>query len=227
MKPFPFGDLTIELIIGFFALLFSTKILKNRQLNQLTPFDFISALVLGELLGNAIYDKEISIYFVLYAIALWTLLMYTMEIVTQKYKRSRKFLEGDPSIIIRHGQLDYQEIKKNMLDINELQGLLREKDVFSLRQVEYAILERNGTLSVLKKFEYEMPTNADLKVKEKPVSLPTTFIIDGEIIWDNLKAAGFDDQWLHKQLDKQNIHKLKDVFYAEWTKDEGLHISFK
>ncbi|RKD27337.1 Uncharacterized membrane protein YcaP, DUF421 family [Caminicella sporogenes DSM 14501] len=215
---------SIELILGFIALLIVTKLIGNRQISQITPFDFISAIVLGELLGNAIYDREISIFHILYALFLWGMLMLTVEMLTQKYLKVRGFLEGNPSIVIRKGVIDRDELKKNRLDINELQNLLRQKDVFSIREVEYAILESDGKISVLKKSKYMVPTNEDLKLSEKPVYLPVTFIIDGEVLWDNVKACGFEEEWLIKQLKRHGIDKPEDVFYAEWKEDEGMYV---
>ncbi|SHJ80960.1 DUF421 domain-containing protein [Tepidibacter formicigenes] len=217
-------SLTLELTIGFLGLITVTYFLRKTQINQITPFDFISALVLGELVGNAIYDEKINIFYILYAILLWTCLMYIVELVTQKFKKTRNFLEGNPSILIRHGQIDFNQLKKEKLDINELQSLLRTKDVFSIREVEYAVLEPSGSVSILKKSKYENPTNKDLNLQEKPVYLPVTFILDGEVLWDNLKASGFDEKWLNKQLHANNVNKIKDVLYAEWKKDEGFHI---
>ncbi|MEJ8553778.1 DUF421 domain-containing protein [Tepidibacter sp. Z1-5] len=217
-------NLTIELIIGFFALLMITKVLGKTQISQITPFEFISALVLGELVGNAIYDKDINIFYILYAVFLWALLLYIIEVITQKFKGTRKFFEGKPSIIIRNGQIDFNELKKEKLDINELQSLLRSKDIFSIREIQYAILETNGSISVLKKSKYDNPTNEDLNLSEKPVYLPVTFILDGEVLWDNVKACGFDEKWLEKQLHTNKMSKIKEILYAEWKKDEGLHI---
>ncbi len=218
------SNLTIELIIGFFALLIITKILGKTQISQITPFEFISSLVLGELVGNAIYDKDINTYYILYAVSLWALLLYIIELLTQKFKGTREFFEGKPSILIRNGQIDFNELKKEKLDINELQSLLRAKDIFSIREIQYAILETNGSISVLKKSKYDNPTNEDLNLSEKPVYLPITLILDGEILWDNVQACGFDEKWLKKQLHTNKTSKIKEIFYAEWKKDEGLHI---
>ncbi|WP_207653854.1 DUF421 domain-containing protein [Tepidibacter mesophilus] len=218
------SNLTIELIIGFFVLLMITKVLGKTQISQITPFEFISALVLGELVGNAIYDEDINIFYILYAVFLWALLLYIIELITQKFKGSREFFEGKPSIIIRNGQIDFKELKKEKLDINELQSLLRAKDIFSIREIQYAILETNGAISVLKKSKYNNPTNEDLNLSEKPAYLPVTLILDGEILWDNVKTCGFDEKWLNKQLHTSRVSKIKEILYAEWKQDEGLHI---
>ncbi|MFT9498271.1 YetF domain-containing protein [Anaerosolibacter sp.] len=216
--------LTITLTVGLSALLISTNLIGKIQLRQATAFHFISALVLGELLGNAVYDPEVSLCYILYSIALWTLLMYMIEIITQKFRRTRGFFEGKPSIIIRNGKIDLAELKKNNMDINEVQRLLREKDVFSVRQVEYGILEPGGTISVLRKWQYGSPTNKDLNLPQKPVFLPISLIADGELLKENLDSLGYDEEWLTTQLKMHNLNKIEDVVYADWQQDEGLHV---
>lgn len=152
------GQITIELFVGFFVLLVATKILGKTQISQLTPFDFISAIVLGELVGNTIYDSEVKVWSILYSVLVWTVLIYAIEVITQKFRGTRRFFEGYPSIIIRNGHIDRAQLKSNHLDINQLQQMLRQqKDIFSIREVEYMILEPNGNISVLKKANTNLP----------------------------------------------------------------------
>lgn len=87
------GQITIELFVGFFVLLIATKILGKTQISQLTPFDFISAIVLGELVGNTIYDPEVKVLSILYAVLVWTVLIYAIEVITQKYRGQEGFLK--------------------------------------------------------------------------------------------------------------------------------------
>ncbi|WP_432662941.1 DUF421 domain-containing protein [Wukongibacter baidiensis] len=219
-----FLNIIIELFLGFIALFIITKIIGKRQISQITPFDFISAIVLGELLGNAIYDEDIGLIHIVSTLCLWGLLMFTVEMITQKSLKTRGFLEGNPSIVIRNGMIDRNELRKNRIDINELQNLLRQKDVFSIREVEYGILEADGKVTVLKKSKYAQPTLKDLNLQQKPVYLPVTLISDGEVLWDNLRDSGHNEKWLENELSKYNINNVKQVFYAEWMKDEGMHI---
>ncbi|SFJ66509.1 Uncharacterized membrane protein YcaP, DUF421 family [Halobacillus dabanensis] len=208
-------QITTETLFGFFALFIMTKLLGKSQITQITAFDFISALVLGELVGNALYDPEVGILDIGYAILLWSILIFVTEIITQKYKRTRKILEGSPSLVIYKGKIDREQLKKNKLDINQLLHLLRAKDVFSIQEVEYAVLETDGMISVLKASNYQNVTREDMKLMPENVPLPRTIISDGEIIWDNLKEAGFDEQWLKKQLDAQDFNGPKEILYAE------------
>ncbi len=219
-----FLHLSLELILGFFVLLLITKILGKTQISQITPFDFISSLILGELLGNAIYDKDTNIFMILYAVFLWTFLIYMIEKTTQKHRRTRKFFEGSPSILVKNGEINFKELKSERLDINELMSLLRGRDIFSVREVQYAILEPNGSLSILKKPKYDTPTKEDLNLPYRPAYLPVAFILDKEVMWNNLKASGFDENWLKHQLKNHGIDSIEEVFFAEWKQDEGLHI---
>ncbi|WP_054706219.1 DUF421 domain-containing protein [Bacillus sp. JCM 19041] len=215
---------TVELTIGLFALLILTKVMGKTSFAQITPFDFISALILGELVGNAIYDNETRIGTILFSICIWGLLLFIIEWSTQKFRKTRKFFEGNPSIIIQNGHLNRKEMKRNKLDMNQLQHLLRQKDAFSVREVNYAILETDGTVSVLKKQKYDRPTYEDMKIKDKPVYLPVTFINDGIVDWENVKKAGFDEQWMKKQLIEHRIDHYREIFYLEWKHDEGVFI---
>jgi uncharacterized membrane protein YcaP (DUF421 family) len=217
-------SIAIELIIGFVSLLLMTKLLGKMTLVQITPFDFISALVLGDLLGNAVYDQNSGVGTILFTIGVWGALIYISELITQKFRASRGFLEGKPSIVIYDGHLDRDEMKKNKLDLNQLQNLLRQKNTFSIREVAYAFLETDGTISVLKKPEYAPPTLSNLRIHEKPPCIPLTFISDGQVDWDTIKKAGFDENWLNESLHHYQIKDYKEVFYFEWKQDEGVFI---
>ncbi|MBC6972606.1 DUF421 domain-containing protein [Bacillus sp. Xin] len=217
------GQITIELVVGFFVLLIAAKLLGKTQISQLTPFDFVSAIVLGELVGNSIYDSKVKVWSILYAVFVWVILIYTIEVLTQKWRKTRNIFEGNPSIIIRNGCIDRKQLSANHLDINQLHQMLRQqKDIFSIREVEYMILEPNGKISVLKKPKYASPTIEDLSLKQKAVYLPISLISDGEVVKDNLKQAGFDENWLFKQIKRKGIIRFEDVLYAEWKPNEGF-----
>ncbi|MEN8699110.1 DUF421 domain-containing protein [Bacillus infantis] len=213
-----------ELVVGFAALFLITKFLGKTQITQITTFDFVSALVLGELVGNALFDEKIGLGQILFAVFLWGILIYFTEYLTQRFKRMRRFLEGEPSIVIKKGQIVYDSLKKNHLDINQLQHLLRSKDIFSIRECEYAILETDGTVSVLKKPPYSFPAAKDFNIQLQPEELPVTLVLDGEIVLDNLHMIHWDENKLQSELKGWGAETVKDVLYAEWKKGEPLHV---
>ncbi|MFC4559356.1 DUF421 domain-containing protein [Virgibacillus kekensis] len=207
----------VETLVGFTSLLLLTKVLGKTQITQLTAFDFVAALVLGELVGNALFDDQAGVFEIIYAVFIWGVILYVTEIVTQKFKGTRNILEGKPSIIIHQGKLDREEMRRSKLDINQLQHLLRAKDAFSIQEVEYAVLETDGSVSVLKKHQEKQPTNGDMNIPPSPVRMPMTIINDGEILWDNLKEAKLTEEWVYQELKRQNVPSINDVFFAEWV----------
>jgi uncharacterized membrane protein YcaP (DUF421 family) len=216
--------MVFELCIGFILLFTVMKILGKKQISQITPFDFISALVLGELLGNAIFDQNTGLVAIIIALAVWAVLIYIVDIIERKTLRIRGLMEGKPSLVVNKGKIDREALEKNKLNITQLQSMLRQKEVFSLRQVEYAILETNGTISILKKSPYDTPTLDDLNIPPSTVELPITMILDGQVLWKNIKSCGFNEQWMKNQLNSQGYDDPGDILFADWQQDEGLHV---
>ncbi|HLR42026.1 MAG TPA: DUF421 domain-containing protein [Pseudogracilibacillus sp.] len=214
-----------ETLFGIFALYVLTRVLGKTQISQLTAFDFIAAIILGELVGNALFDKEAGLLDIGFVILLWGVILYIIEMITQKFKGSRFILEGKPAIIIHQGNLIYEELRKNKIDLNEVLHLLRMKDIFSVQEVHYAILETNGEISVLKKAAYDTPTKQDMNIKitsEPTPAIPV--ILDGELIKDNLAEVDMTEKWLFKQLKKQKLEKVEEVFFAEYIPEQPLFI---
>ncbi|PLR69328.1 DUF421 domain-containing protein [Bacillus sp. UMB0893] len=227
MEEVNIGLLTIKVIVGFVTLFFIIIITGRTSISELTPFHLVFVLVLGDFLGNTIYEDKVRTFHFLYAIGLWTLLMLGIEFMTLKNKSTRSLLLGDPNIIIRNGVMDQKLLKKNKLDVNQVLSILRQNNVFSVREVKYGILETNGQISILLKSKYQKPDKQDFNLPESPVYLPTSLILDGEILWDNVHELGFDQQWLDNQLTTNGYDNVKRIFYADWRESEGIHISPK
>ncbi len=216
--------LTIELIVGFFLLFFIIKFVGKKIINQITPFTFIASIVLGELLGNALYDPKIGVPYVVYSMALWGLLLFLVEYLGQKFLSFRGIFEGKPSALIKNGRVNREELRKNRMNLNQLQSLLRQSETFSIREVAFCYLEANGSISILKKTKYQKTTQEDFNMPIKSVYVPVTLIRDGKVLWDELKELGFDEFWLHTQLHSQGITDYKEVFIAEWLEGDGLFV---
>jgi uncharacterized membrane protein YcaP (DUF421 family) len=219
-----YGTIFFEIVGGYIVLFIIVRLLGKSQISQISPFDFISALVLGELVGNAIYDQDTGFTIIVFSIVIWGILIYITEFLTQKSRKLRYILEGRASIIIHKGKLDWKQMKRNHIDIDQLQQLLRDKGVFSLQEVEFAILENNGGISVLKKAEADQPTLSDLKINGEKRTLPFTVVSDGEILNKNLQAAGVDEEWLYKELKQLGIRTPEDISYAEYVPGKEIFI---
>ena len=216
--------LTIEIITGFFLLFIIVKFVGKKIINQITPFTFIASIVLGELLGNALYDHQIGVFYIIYSMGLWAILLFVVEYLGQKYLSFRGIVEGKPSALIKNGIVDREELRKNRMNINQLQSLLRQSETFSIREVAFCYLEANGSISILKKTKYQKTTQEDFSMSVKPVYVPVTLIRDGEVLWDEVTDLGFDEDWLRAQLSSQKVSEYKTIFLAEWLEDDGLFV---
>lgn len=222
-----FPIVTIKILLGLVTLFTITKILGKTQISQITPFDFISSLVIGEIFVHSVFENEVTPLQMIYPIVLWGALIFAFELIAEKFLTIRGFLEGNPSIIIRDGKIDRNQMKRNKINLGQLLQLLRQNNVFTINEVKFAILEMNGTLSVAKNSPAAAPSRKDLNLPDQPVYLPVTIISDGKVLMDNLKDAGLDLAWLDEQLKSQGVKSINEVFYAEWRVDQGLAISRK
>ncbi|WP_199614214.1 DUF421 domain-containing protein [Paenibacillus alkalitolerans] len=216
--------LAVKLAVGFISLFVITKLIGRRQIKKLTTFDFISAIVLSELVGNTLYEKEANSLRMIYTIAVWAAFIVVVDKVTIRWYKARKALDGLGQIIIKQSKIDMQVLKKNNLDLNELLSLLRQKDVFSLKEVEYAMLEPNGSISVLKKAQYSNVTLRDAEITPKKAPPPIVFILDGKIMENSLKEYNKNTAWLFNELNKQGYKTPEEVLYAEWTEGDTVFV---
>lgn len=128
--------------------------------------------------------------------------------------------------MIKKGKIIRHSLASNRLNIDDLSMLLRKQNVFSITDVEYAILEPNGNLSVMKKQPQQQVTKADMKIPTSNISyIPSEIIVDGKIIYNNLKELNLTEDWLKKQLKQQNINSIQNVFYAEIQSDGNLFVA--
>lgn len=218
------GHLTLELIVGFLFLFLIVKFVGKKIISQISPFTFIAAIVLGEILGNALYDNKIGVFYIIYSLVLWAVMLFVVEILSQKSLKFRGIVIGKPVALIKNGVIDREALKKNRININLLQSLLRQSETFSIREVAYCYLEANGSLSILKKTKYQKTTQEDLNLPSQSVYVPVTIIRDGEVLWDEIMELGYDESWLKAELSKHNVINYKDVFIAEWLHGDGLFV---
>lgn len=216
--------LALELITGFVLLFLVVKILGKKIINQITPFTFIAAIVLSELLGNALYDEKVGVIYIIFSMVLWSLLLFSVEMLGQKFLSFRMTFEGKPSVLIRNGIVNRDQLKENRMNINQLQSLLRQSETFSIREVAYCYLEANGAISILKKSPKQKAQQEDLNLPPQNVHVPVTVIRDGELLHDELVEIGQTKEWLMNQLNSQGISDYRNVFLGEWLEGDGLFI---
>lgn len=215
--------------ISTFVILFIlTRFLGKKQISQLTFFDYITGITIGSIAANMSNRSGDPFLDDLISLVLWVLLTYISSVVSLKYPKARTALDGEPTILIKKGKIEEDALSSLKLSIDELTMQLRNKDIFSITDVEYAILEPNGELSVLKKAEKRTPTKEDLNVQTKPSPyLLGEIITDGNLIEKNLKEFGADKRWLKDQLVANGIKTIEEVLYAEIQEDGTLFVEKK
>lgn len=214
----------IRAIIGYFSILIFTKILGKQQISQLTFFDYVLGITIGSMAATLTTDLSSRAWPHWIGLITWALLGYLFQIFTVKWRFVSKMITGDPKIVIVDGLILENTLKRMKYTAYDLVQLLRNKDVFDLKEIEFAILEPNGQLSVLKKSEYKNLTPKDMKIKTQPSKLSLDVIYDGIIIEENLKRVNKEKKWLLGQLKVQGIQDISEVFFATLDTSGGLYI---
>ncbi len=211
-------------IISFFTLLIFTRLLGKQQISQLNFFDYALGITIGSIAGSLTTDLSSRAWPHWVGLLTWTVLGFLVELTTLKYRYCAKVIDGEPVIIIVNGMILEKALKKSKYRIADIMSLLRNKNIFNIDDVEYAIIEPSGQLSVLKKQEQQTVTKKDLNLPASSSGLETELIYDGIIVEENLKNYNLDKKWLYKELSKRGINKVEEVFFAAINKKGELYI---
>lgn len=222
----PIPELLLRLTLSFIILLVLTRIMGRKEIAQMTFVNFISAIVLGTLGASLATDPAIRVVDGMIALASWSAFTVLLGYLDIKSKKIRKIMTGQPVILIKNGKIMESALRKVRVDMETLSSLLRKKDVFAVSDVNYAIFETDGSLSVMKKETKQPATKKDLNIPEAQYAfpMPAAVITDGVVNSRNLEKLKLDQQWLDQELQKTNIQSLSDIFYAEVQQDGSLYI---
>lgn len=215
-------------LIGFAILLLFTRLTGKKQLSQMTIFTYITGITLGSMIGEMVIHGGVEFVEEIIGVTLWGIFSFVVEYVGLKIPFMRVVLDSEPTIVIKRGEIQIKELRKMRLNMDDLTMLLREKDVFTVRDVWYAILEPHGELSIVKKAPKQSVLLENIGLQPQNLShLPGELITDGKLITKNLLEFGKTEAWLTQELSKQGITAIKQVFYAELSEDGTLFIQKK
>lgn len=215
----------VETVVTFFALLLLTRFLGKKQLSHLTFFNYVTGITIGSIAANMVILSAKDYMKELLSLVTWCALTTLIGYISLKSSKIRVILDGQPTIIIKKGVIDKKALLHTRINIDDLTMLIRQQNVFSILEVDYAILEPNGTLSILKKPQYQGTQKSDLSIDaaSQPF-IPIEVITDGKILYKNLKEIGFNIEWLMNQLSNAGINSAEEVFYAEVQPNGQLFI---
>jgi uncharacterized membrane protein YcaP (DUF421 family) len=214
----------IRSIVSFILLLILTRIMGKKQLSQLTFFDYVVGITIGSIAATMSVDKNIQISNGVVSLAIWGLIPIILGFLGMKSRKFLRLTDGRPSIVIKNGEVLEESMKKNQLAIDELMMLLRENGVFKIDDIEIAILETNGELSIMKKTDLEPITPRLLGMKVTLEHTPSLLVVDGHILNKNLSILGYSKNWLMKEIEKQGAQSLDNVFLAQVDSNGNLFV---
>jgi uncharacterized membrane protein YcaP (DUF421 family) len=208
----------VEIVIRSFtfliALFLLTKWLGKKQLAELSFFEYVTGITIGSIAAEVTMGLERHIMHGLIAMSIWTLFPIIMGLISLKNKKIRDFVEGKATIVIKDGKILEDNLKKERYTIDELLEQLRSKDVFQVSDVEFAVIEPNGDVSILLKKENQPLTAKDIQLNQPSVKEPQTVIMDGLILDEPLSTAGLNRGWLNEELEKLEV-TVDNVFLGQ------------
>lgn len=213
-------------VLIFFILVILARLIGRKVLSQMSYFDFTIAITIGTVAGSYV-SQSIKGLWVLLSPVILAALAVLFDYIQTKYLHFRKIAEGEPVIVIQSGKILEDNMQKLRYNLDMLEAQLREKDIFDLNEVDFAILEPNGQLSVLKKAQYIPLTPKDMNLSITYKGLSTELIKDGDILEQNLVQRNLSKDWLITELKKQSISDVSDVFYASVNSQNELFISLR
>lgn len=213
-----------QTLLAFGTILVLTIILGKQQMAEMTYFEYINGITFGSIAAALATDIDTKTGLHFFGLVLFGGLTLLLSFITLKSKWARRLLEGDPVIVIQDGRILEENLRKTRFDVNQIMQLLREKDVFDVSQVQFAILENDGSLSVMRKPEYQQLTLKSLSQPQTKPEMPMELVVDGQIIYENLRKIGKSGRWLMDQLKKRQVKSLRDVFFVSLESDGNLYV---
>lgn len=211
-------------IFSFLVLFSLARILGKKQISHLTFFDYVVGIVIGDMASQIAIDTSMKIVNGLIGLVVYTLLSVILAYGAIKSFKFRDLVESSPSILIKDGKIMERSLFRHKMTYDDLMNGLREKDAFKIDEVEMAILETNGQISVMKKPEYQALTPKDMGLRMKEDHAPSLIIIDGTLLEKRLRSLGYTKDWLLSEIKKKGANTFEDVFLAQVNSNGNVYV---
>ncbi len=217
-----FIKLILTSLLSVMSLFLIAKVMGHKQVAQLDFFDYINGITIGSIAAELATDLE-KPWKSLIAMLVYGMIAVGLSLVTNKFPKIRKYVNGSPTILMNDGKIYRKNMKKAKLDLSEFLTMCREQGYFDLNDIQTAIFEYNGKLTILPNSANRPITPADIELHPEPDHINTELIMDGRIMGENLKRMGLDLKWLEKQIKAQGYHDVKEIFLG--LCDNNNHLS--
>ena len=210
-------------IILYALVMFSLRLMGKRQLGELQPAEFVITILISNIASLPIEDSSIPMALGMIPVLVLVAFEILISNLSLQSKAFRSLLSGKPIIVIQDGEIQQKQLRKLRFSIDDLMESLRQNGIFDVRDVEYAIVETNGNVSVLQRFAAQTVTPAMLHIQGKEESPPAIIISDGQIVKSALTAYGLSEEWVLRTLEKQR-RELRNVFLMTCDREKHYYI---
>lgn len=217
----------LRTLLSILVLLILARLTGAHQISQLTFYDYIVGISAGSIAASMCIEEDISIWIGLIGITLFMLSSLFFSFITSKSITLRRLITGSPVFLIAKGEILYKGLKRAHFDTNDMLRELRSQGYFDITEINYAILETNGNVSVMPKAYARPATVKDMALKVQEDSIKADVVIDGKILKGNLKAFGKTRTWLLEELGKQGVRDTRQVLLATLDDQGALNVYYK
>lgn len=217
----------IRTLILFLIVVVVMRAMGKRQIGQLQPFELAVAIMISELAAVPMQDTGIPLVNGIVPIITLLVAQIILSLISLKSPKARNIICGKPNILIENGKINEVNLRKELYTMNDLLEQLRIKGTSNILDVEYAILETNGQLSIIPKSQKRPLTPEDIKIDTHYEGIPLDLVIDGDINYNNLKKANLDEKWLMKELNNWGITNTKDALFVSMDSSGKIYFQKK
>ena len=208
-------------VVSYAALFLCAKVVGRKQISQLDFMDYITGITIGSIAAELATDLE-NMWKPLVAMAIYTLATWAMARLSLSLSRSRKYLNGSPVIVMDNGKLYRKNMRQAKLELSDFMVMCRQQGFFNLADIQTAVYEYNGQLTILPVSARRPLTPEDMKLSPQQETILSEVIMDGRVLGENLHRMGLDEKWLARQLHSQGIDGPESVFLALCDREKHL-----
>ncbi|MBO7303759.1 MAG: DUF421 domain-containing protein [Clostridia bacterium] len=218
-----FIALTLTSLLSILALFVIGKLMGHKQLSQLDFFDYITGITIGSIAAELATELDRP-WKPLVAMILYGAVSILLSFISHKLPKMRRYINGVPTVLMNNDKIYRENLKKAKLDLNEFLLLCRELGYFDLTEIQTAVFEENGHLSIMPKSEARPITPRDISLPAQKSEISSEIIMDGRVLTENLSKIGKDERWLKKELFSLGYKNEREIFLAVYKEASGLTV---
>lgn len=216
----------LRAVLAYITLAILTRLMGKREVSQLTIRDYIVGITIGSITANMAFKRDEKVLLFFPAILLFSGIEIILSRLSLKSRKLRNISDGVTVVLIEEGKINKDKLKKVRISVDELLMMLRDRGVFNVADVDYALLERNGKMSVLRKPARQSPSLSDININKPSTGIPITIIRDGKLAQEEISQNKLDIDWINEKLNESNIEDISTVFLAQADKSGIIYVDY-